>query len=153
MNRHPLKGLACLVLTVAASHAHAQPATVVKLKNGESLDWPAVTFKPAMCDELGCGTPSPKPKIRPKDFCIYAICLPLDAKAVKTVIPPDATHWRIYPNNTMQLFKGDTPLLAQAVAATSPLVDADRSQVGHTPVLVQADKNGTPITYWVRVTK
>ena len=84
MNRHPLKGLACLVLTVAASHAHAQPATVVKLKNGESLDWPAVTFKPAMCDELGCGTPSPKPKIRPKDFCIYAICLPLDAKAVKT---------------------------------------------------------------------
>lgn len=145
-----------LTLSLAgAAAAQTTPAPMhpmLLLKSGKALNLADVTFKP-MCMEGGCGKKPSIPKFRPKDICILAKCLPLEASAIKTVLPAQAEHWRIYPNNTMRLFRGDVPLLAAAVPATAPLIDATQAQVQHTPVLVQADENGNPVKYWVRVAK
>ena len=150
-----------LVLALGATLAYAQqvsaPAVTpalqaIALKNGQTLDWPSVTFKP-MCGENGCGAKKPPPRFKPKDICVVAKCIPLEANAIKSVLPPNVEHWRIYPNNTMALFRGDTPMLATVVAATVPFIDASKTQVQHTPVLVQADEKGQPVKYWVRVAK
>jgi hypothetical protein len=143
---------ATALVCAALQHVHAQSLTPLVLKNGKTLDLSTVTFKP-MCMEDGCGKKPSIPKFRPKDICILAMCLPLEASAIKTVLPAHAEHWRIYPNNTMRLFRGDVPLLAAAVPATAPLIDATQAQVQHTPVLVQADENGHPVKYWVRVAR
>jgi len=148
--------LALSLVTAQAQQAPAPSAPsalkVIALKDGRVLDWPSVTFKP-MCGEQGCGAKKPPPRFKPKDICVAAKCLPLEGSAVKLVLPPNAEHWRIYPNNTMELFRGDTPLLANAVAATAPFIDASKEQVQITPVVVQADEQGQPVKYWVRVTK
>lgn len=148
--------LALSLVTAQAQQAPAPSAPsalkVIALKDGRVLDWPSVTFKP-MCGENGCGAKKPPPRFKPKDICVVAKCIPLEANAIKSVLPPNVEHWRIYPNNTMELFRGDTPLLATAVAATAPFIDASKEQVQITPVVVQADEQGQPVKYWVRVTK
>lgn len=145
-----------LTLSLAgAAAAQTTPAPMqpmLLLKSGKALNLADVTFKP-MCMEDGCGKKPPKTKLKAKDICMVAKCVPLEASAIKTVLPAHAEHWRMYPNNTMRLYRGDVPLLAAAVPATAPLIEATQSQVQHTPVLVQADENGHPVKYWVRVAK
>jgi hypothetical protein len=119
-------------------------------KPSEKFDFSAVTFKP-LCSEDGCTPKQKKPQFQPKDICMVAICLPVAEGQVRALIPDGIEHWRIYPNNTMQLFAGDTPLLAQPVPASAPRIDATKEQVKKSPVLIQADQSGKPMKYWVRV--
>jgi hypothetical protein len=123
----------------------------VLLKNGKPLDLTKVTFP--MCTEDECEPNKPVKKLKPKDICIYAKCVPLESAKINEVLPVDAEHWRLFPDNTMQLFKGDNPLLSSKVAAAAPLVKAEKVIVGESPVLVQTDKNGQVLKYWVRVSK
>jgi hypothetical protein len=147
-------GLALMMFCAACLMNAAIAQTLISpvlLKDGKPLDLKKVTFP--MCTENECGPKTTIKTLKPKDICIYAKCIPLESAKIKEVLPADAEHWRLFPDNTMQLFKGENPLLSSKVAAAAPLVKAEKTIVGESPVLVQTDKNGQVLKYWVRVSK
>lgn len=140
--------------------AHAQNSVAsepvlgqVPLKNKPAIAIEQTLFaaRPILCDGAPCDLKL-KPKLKPKDFCVTAICLPIERKAIPKILGPDALHWRIKPDGSMAQFMGDSQLSKFAKTDSLIPLDASAEQIKGLPIVGLKTGSGSgAIQYWVRV--
>jgi hypothetical protein len=136
--------------TSAASEV-LQGQVPIKGKPSIPLAQTLYAARPILCDGAPCD-PKLKPKLKPKDICITAICLPIEPKVIPKILGPDALHWRIKQDGSMAQFIGSTQLSNYAKTNRSIPLDARAEQIRELPIVgLKGDSGGNAVQYWVRV--
>lgn len=104
-------------------------------------------MKTINCNAVDCE--SHQKKILIKDICKTAICLPMEAKDIPTILGPDVLHWRIKgTKGTMTQYLGDRPL-GDAIKASAPPIQAKLDDIKVLPVIGLKNASGQVSQYWV----
>ncbi len=122
----------------------------LKHKPAIAIEQTLFAARPILCDGAPCDLKL-KPKLKPKDFCVTAICLPIEPKAIPKILGPDALHWRIKFDGSMAQFIGDTQLSDYSKASYFIPLDASIEQIKVLPVVGLRTSSGSgAVQYWVR---
>lgn len=155
-----LRVIGKLGVLMAFVSAHAQTTAVAEVSQGQvpikgkpaiPLTQTLFAARPVLCDGAPCDIKL-KPKLKPKDICITAICTPIEPKVIPKILGPDALHWRIKQDGSMAQFMGDSQL--SKFAKTDNLIPLDTSteQIKGLPIVGLKNGSGSGAAqYWVRV--
>lgn len=156
----PLRGLTLACFLTAVTFASAQTAAradqllgQVPIKGKPAIPLAQTLFavRPILCDGAPCD-PKLKPKLKPKDICVTAICMPIEPKVIPKILGPDALHWRIQPDSSMAQFMGDSQLTKFAKTVGLIQLDASTEQIKGLPIVGLKTGSGSgAIQYWGRV--
>ena len=156
----PLRGLTLAYFLTAVTFASAQTAAgadqllgQVPIKGKPAIPLAQTLFaaRPILCDGAPCDL-TLKPKLKPKDICVTAICLPIEPKLIPKILGPDALHWRIKRDGSMAQFIGSTQLSNYAKTNNSIPLDAHTKQISNLPIVGLRGESGShAVQYWVRV--
>ncbi len=136
--------------TSAASEV-LQGQVPIKGKPSIPLAQTLYAARPVLCDGAPCD-PKLKPKLKPKDICITAICLPIEPKVIPQILGPDALHWRIKHDGAMAQFIGSVQLSKFAKADGVIPLDVSAEQIKGLPIVGLKSSNGSGAAqYWVKV--
>lgn len=141
-----------------SAHAQTPPASEIPLGQVPIKGKPAVPLaqtllpvRPALCDGAPCDLKL-KPKLKPTDICIAAICMPIEPKVIPKILGPDTLHWRIRANGSMAQFLGETQLSDFAKNNMQIPLDASASEIRELPIVGLKNSLGNgAVQYWVRV--
>lgn len=107
--------------------------------------------RPILCDGAPCD-PKLKPKLKPKDICVTAICMPIEPKVIPKILGPDALHWRIKSDGSMAQFIGQKQLSNYAKTNNIIPLDARAEQISGLPIVgLKGDSGSNAAQYWVRI--
>ena len=131
----------------------------IVLKSGKKSALSATHFRlfPSSCNPMNCDPPDCKDidcgpraiRIKLRDICTAAICLPIEAKNIPKILGPDVLHWRVSRSTgTMTQFLGDRPL-GNAVKASIPPVLAKPNDVKELPIIGLKNAKDMITQYWV----
>ncbi|MBK8072547.1 MAG: hypothetical protein IPK34_11320 [Ramlibacter sp.] len=120
-------------------------------QTGLAIEKTLFTARPILCDGAPCD-PKLKPKRKPKDICVTAICMPIGPKVIPKILGPDALHWRIKPDGSMAQFIGKTQLSNSAKTNNVIPLDARAEQISGLPIVgLKRDSGSNAAQYWARV--
>jgi hypothetical protein len=155
-----LRVIGILGMLMAFADSRAQPTAdaevlrdQVPIKGKPAIPLAQTLFaaRPVLCDGAPCDIKL-KPKLKPKDICITAICMPIEPKVIPKILGPDALHWRIKKDGSMAQFMGDSQLSQFAKTDYLIPLDASAEQIKGLPIVGLKTSSGSgAIQYWVRI--
>lgn len=154
----PLIGMTLITLLHPSAQAQNAVASEpvfgqvpMKDKSAIAIEKTLFAARPILCDGAPCDLKL-KPKLKPKDICVAAICLPIEPKNIPKILGADALHWRIRSNGVMAQFIGETQLSDFAKNTKQIPLDASASEIKELPIVGLKNGMGTGVVqYLVRI--